>query len=100
RPVAQVGSQIALVARTEELSRLREVWQQCRTGSATAVLLPGEAGVGKTRLVGELAAIAEADGGLVLTGHCVGLGEAAPPYLPVVEVLEQVREVAADLLAD
>lgn len=99
RPVAQVGSQIALVARTEELTRLRELWQRCRTGSAAAVLLPGEAGVGKTRLVCEFSAIAEADGGLVLTGHCVGLGEAAPPYLPVVEVLEQVRDVDADLLA-
>ena len=99
RPVAQVGSQIALVARTEELARLRELWQRCRTGSAAAVLLPGEAGVGKTRLVSEFSALAEADGGLVLTGHCVGLGEAAPPYLPVVEVLEQVREVDAGLLA-
>ena len=100
RPVAQVGSQIALVARTEELARLRELWQRCSTGSAAAVLLPGEAGVGKTRLVSEFSALAEADGGLVLTGHCVGLGEAAPPYLPVVEVLEQVREVDAGLLAD
>lgn len=100
RPVAQVGSQIALVARTAELARLRELWQQCRTGSAAAVLLPGEAGVGKTRLVSEFAALAEADGGLVLTGHCVGLGEAAPPYLPVVEVLEQVREVDPALVAE
>ena len=99
-PVAQVGSQIALVARTEELARLRELWHGCRSGSAAAVLVPGEAGVGKTRLVSELAALADADGGLVLTGHCVGLGEAAPPYLPVVEVLEQVREVDADLVAD
>lgn len=97
-PVARVGSQIALVARTEELTRLREVWQQCRSGSAAAVLLPGEAGVGKTRLVCEFAQSAEAEGALVLTGHCVGLGEAAPPYLPVVEVLEQVREVDPGLL--
>ncbi|WP_168211632.1 helix-turn-helix transcriptional regulator [Ruania zhangjianzhongii] len=98
--MAQVGSQIALVARTEELARLRELWQRCRTGSAAAVLLPGEAGVGKTRLVCEFSALAEADGGLVLTGHCVGLGEAAPPYLPVVEVLEQVRDVDPALLAE
>ncbi len=98
--VARVGSQIALVARTAELARLREVWQRCRTGSATAVLLPGEAGVGKSRLVSEFAATVEADGGLVLTGHCVGLGEAAPPYLPVVEVLEQAGEVDPALVAD
>ena len=97
--VARVGSQIALVARTEELARLREVWQRSGEGSAAAVLLPGEAGVGKSRLVSEFAATVEAEGGLVLTGHCVGLGEAAPPYLPVVEVLEQAGELDPALVA-
>ncbi|WP_159620967.1 helix-turn-helix transcriptional regulator [Ruania rhizosphaerae] len=98
--VARVGSEIALVARTAELARLDAVWREAVGGSAAAVLLPGEAGVGKTRLVGELAGIAERSGGVVLVGHCVGLGDAAPPYLPVVEVLEQMRDIDASLVAD
>lgn len=97
--MARVGSEIALIARTGELARLRELWNRSRSGSATAVLLPGEAGVGKSRLVAEFADGVAAGGGLVLTGQCVGLGEAAPPYLPVVEVLEEVRDIAPDLVA-
>lgn len=97
--MARVGSEIALIARTAELARLRELWNRSRSGSATGVLLPGEAGVGKSRLVAEFADGVASGGGLVLTGQCVGLGEAAPPYLPVVEVLEEVREIAPDLVA-
>ncbi|UFU07067.1 helix-turn-helix transcriptional regulator [Ruania halotolerans] len=98
--MARVGSEIALVGRTAELARLEAVWRQATEGSAGAVLLPGEAGVGKSRLVTELAAKVTHEGGTVLTGHCVGLGDAAPPYLPVVEVLEQVREIDSSLVAD
>ncbi|WP_175477187.1 helix-turn-helix transcriptional regulator [Ruania alba] len=98
--MARVGSEIALVARTAELARLDAVWRQAVDGSAGAVLLPGEAGVGKSRLVAELADVAERAGGVVLVGHCVGLGDAAPPYLPVVEVLEHVRELEPTLVAD
>ncbi|TDE91636.1 helix-turn-helix transcriptional regulator [Occultella glacieicola] len=96
--VARVGSEIALVARTGELTRLREIWAQATDGSASAVLLPGDAGVGKTRLVAEFASEVRADGAHVLTGHCVGLGESAPPYLPVVEILEQIRDADPAIL--
>ncbi|MBZ2198133.1 AAA family ATPase [Ruania sp. N2-46] len=98
--VARVGSEIALVARGDELARLREIWAQAAAGSAAAVLLPGDAGVGKTRLVTEFAAEVRAGGGYVLTGHCVGLGESAPPYLPVVEILEQIRDADPAILED
>lgn len=51
-----------------------------------AVLLGGDAGVGKTRLLGELARAAEAAGWRVLVGHCLDFGEDAVPYLPFSEL--------------
>ena len=46
------------------------------------VVLDGDAGIGKTRLLSELAELARDQGELVLPGPCVDLGDAPPPYLP------------------
>ena len=54
------------------------------------VLLTGEAGVGKTRLLAEFADVAAADGIRLLRGGCLELSEALP-YGPLVDVLEQIR---------
>ncbi len=51
------------------------------------VLLSGDAGVGKTRLVGEALERLDAQGWRSLTGHCLDLGETPMPYLPFAEVL-------------
>jgi DNA-binding CsgD family transcriptional regulator len=61
------------------------------------VLVSGDAGVGKTRLVTDLAATAEREGALVLTGRCVGSG-AGLPYLPFADVLAQLRGDHPDAL--
>ncbi|CCH34043.1 AAA family ATPase [Actinosynnema sp. NPDC047251] len=88
-PVARLGTGIPLVARSREMTRLRAALDEAARGKAGAVLLAGDAGVGKTRLVEELAAAADA---LVLTGRCLDVGETGLPYLPFTEVLGQVRE--------
>lgn len=59
-----------------------------------AVLLSGDAGVGKTRLLVELRDRAFAAGWQVFAGHCLDFGDSALPYLPFSEVLGRV---AADL---
>ncbi|HEX2073597.1 MAG TPA: AAA family ATPase [Geodermatophilus sp.] len=82
-----------LVGRAEELGRLLAAVDRVHTGRFSAVLLAGDAGVGKTRLLDELATRAAARGVRVLTGHCVDLGEVGLPYLPFVDLL---RPVAAD----
>jgi DNA-binding SARP family transcriptional activator len=75
----------ALVGRGPELRRLRDAWADARHGRRRTVLVAGEAGVGKTRLAAELAALAEADGGVVLAGRCdQHLGV---PYLPLREAV-------------
>jgi DNA-binding CsgD family transcriptional regulator/tetratricopeptide (TPR) repeat protein len=87
--VARLGSGIPLVARGREMARLRASLALAASGTASAVLLAGDAGVGKTRVVDELAAEADA---LVLTGRCLDVGEIGIPYLPFAEVLGQVRD--------
>ena len=66
-----------------------------------AVLLAGEAGVGKTRLLTELRDVAVGEGWLVLAGHCLGLADGSLPYLPFSEILGRVLtdrpEVAASV---
>ncbi len=63
-------------------------------GETTAVLLSGDAGVGKTRLLTELRDLAFTEGWQVFAGHCLDFGDSALPYLPFSEVLGRV---AADL---
>ncbi|MBB5955835.1 DNA-binding CsgD family transcriptional regulator [Saccharothrix tamanrassetensis] len=87
--MARLGTGIPLVARSREMTRLRAALDEAARGQAGAVLLAGDAGVGKTRLVDELSAAADA---LVLTGRCLDIGETGLPYLPFTEVLGQVRE--------
>jgi class 3 adenylate cyclase len=73
------------VGRSAELSCLRECWTGLRAGAGTAVMLDGEAGIGKTRLAGELASAVHEQGALVLYGRCdEGL---AVPYQPFVQAL-------------
>jgi predicted ATPase/DNA-binding CsgD family transcriptional regulator len=90
--VARLGSGIPLVARDRELNRLRTMLAQAGEGVAGAVLLAGDAGVGKTRLVDELAASAEDT--VVLMGRCLDAGETGLPYLPFAEALSALKDTA------
>ena len=85
-----------LVSREPELAALRSALDRARAGRASVVLVAGDAGVGKSRLVAEVAAEARADGVLVLIGHCVELGEGELPYAPVAGAM---RALAAQLPA-
>jgi WD40 repeat protein len=59
------GSPI-LAGREHELAWLRKRWEEARSGQTRVVLLCGPAGIGKTRLAGELAAEVQRDGAEVL----------------------------------
>ena len=84
---------VPMVGRAAELAQLLSHVDRAAGGGASAVLLAGDAGVGKTRLLDELTAGAVARGVRVLTGHCVDLGDVGLPYLPFVDLL---RPVAVD----
>jgi len=55
------------------------------------VVLSGDAGVGKTRLLVELRDLAVAEGWRVVAGHCLDFGDSALPYLPFSEVLGRLQ---------
>jgi len=75
------------IGRSEELDRLHAVREAAVAGPVGTVLVGGEAGVGKTRLLNEFGARAAADGMRVLVGGCVDLGDGARPYDPFVAAL-------------
>jgi DNA-binding SARP family transcriptional activator len=59
-----------MVGRATEIARLRDLFDRASRGAGSVVLITGEPGVGKSRLVAELAADALARGGHVLLGRC------------------------------
>ncbi|REE94963.1 helix-turn-helix transcriptional regulator [Thermomonospora umbrina] len=75
-----------LIGRREELGTLVAALDRATAGQSEVVLVSGDAGVGKSRLVGELCDIARSRGGLVLVGQCAELGETMP-YLPLADAL-------------
>jgi predicted ATPase len=92
-PARAVAGQVTsdvLVGRREELAWLHEALAHVRGGGQGALLIGGEAGVGKSRLVGDFAAAAAGTGGagaLVLTGSCPDLGPVGLPFAPFSAVL-------------
>jgi DNA-binding SARP family transcriptional activator len=75
-----------LVGRGQELERLRAALDDACNGSGTVALLVGEAGVGKTRLLEELAASASERGASVVRGRCFE-SEQVLPFAPWVDAL-------------
>ena len=74
----------ALIGRTRELEVLRAAWSRVRSGGRQLVLVGGDPGIGKTRLMSEIALEAHSDG-TVLHGACEE--EALISYQPFVEAL-------------
>jgi DNA-binding CsgD family transcriptional regulator/tetratricopeptide (TPR) repeat protein len=62
------------------------------------VVLSGDAGVGKTRLLVELRDLAVAEGWRVVAGHCLDFGDSALPYLPFSEVLGRLEAELPELV--
>jgi len=89
-----------LVGRSEELAVLDAALERARAGGPSTVLIGGEAGIGKTRLVTEFTAGAAASGGRLLAGGCLDLGAEGLPFAPFAAMLrELVRDLGADGVA-
>jgi DNA-binding CsgD family transcriptional regulator len=88
-----------MVGRADQLAALREAFEAAAVGEYRAVLIGGEAGVGKSRLVAEFTAEStnRARPARVLTGGCLQLGRDGLPFAPFVAVLRDlVRELGPD----
>jgi len=89
-----------LVGRTGQLAMLEAALGPSGSGGPSVVLIGGEAGVGKSRLVSEFSARASAAGARVLTGGCVELGTDGLPFAPFTAVLRGlVRDLGAEGVA-
>jgi len=87
------------VGRTRELRALLERLEAAGLGDGGVVLITGESGIGKTRLLRELATQAP-HGWRVLAGRAYE-SEGLPPYLPFVEALRAfIRDCPADRMAE
>ena len=76
------------------MAALEAALETVRQGEPAAVLIGGEAGMGKTRLIGEFTAVARGAGVRVLTGACLELGADGLPFSPFTAMLRDlVREV-------
>src|SRR5215207_11361921 len=90
------------IGRAVELGRLEAALEQAGQGRPQLVLVAGDAGVGKTRLLAEFADRARQRGSRVLVGGCVELGDIGLAYLPVVDALRGLGDepAEAELLAE
>ncbi len=85
-----------ILGRDRELAHLAEQIGLEGEPRSRAVLLAGDAGVGKTRVLGELLARAEAQGWRTAVGHCLDFGDSALPYLPFSELFGRLAHVDPD----
>jgi len=79
-----------LIGRLAELGALRETWRAAVAGWRGVVLVEGSAGVGKTRLVAEVAELARQQGAIVVAALCF----AAPGRMALAPVADWLRDPA------
>ena len=86
------------VGRRDQLGALTDAYERTSRGRPTVVVVGGEAGVGKTRLVTEFLDRVAGDSagakGLpwVLVGGCLELGQTVMPLAPLVGILRQLSQ--------
>ncbi len=80
------------VGRTAERAELERLVDSSVRGRGGIILIGGEPGVGKTRLVEEVLGVAQRSRCLTLTGRCYEM-EGTPPFMPFVEALELFARV-------
>lgn len=90
-----------LIGRSSELSALGAALAEVDEGRPSVVMVGGEAGVGKSRLVHEFAERSRGAGVRVLIGGCLELGASGLPFAPFTSVLrELVRELGVAGVAE
>ena len=89
-----------LIGRERELEALELAFERATERQPAVVLVGGESGVGKSRLVTTLAERATDKGALVLNGDCVELSEGEIPFAPVVSALRRFAKDDEEGLVD
>ncbi len=82
---AQMMRSPILIGRAQPLATLEHLLTTARAGHGQVALISGEAGIGKTRLVHELADLAQAQGWALLDAHCFPQDRLCP-YAPFLDL--------------
>jgi tetratricopeptide (TPR) repeat protein len=90
---AEPSARGPLVGRERSLATLIDAWQAARAGRPRVVLVEGDAGIGKSRLLAEFCRRAYADGATVLQGR--SSEDLLAPYQPFVEALRHYLAAGA-----
>jgi DNA-binding SARP family transcriptional activator len=99
-PTTKAVVTIPFVGREGDLVSLVSFWRSARTDDAPrAVLVAGEPGIGKTRLVAELSALAASEGARVLRGRAFE-AEMVRPYGPWIDALPELGATDPAQIAD
>lgn len=85
-----------LIGRAPDLDRLARALDDARAGRPRTVVVGGEAGIGKSRLLAEGLGLARRAGSRILVGGCVGLAEGSLPLAPIVEALRPLFRAAGE----
>ena len=85
------------VGRVQELADLASALEEATSGRGSLVLVTGEPGIGKTRLMSELARVGSERGVRVVTGRCWEEG-GAPPYWPWLQVIRALGGALEELV--
>lgn len=94
--ISTVGS-TRLIGRDTQLAALRDAFVSAAEGGTHCVLVTGEAGIGKTRLVSE--ALAGLDGAVVVTGRAVDMSTGEIPFGVLADTLRDLtRASSSDVL--
>src|SRR5689334_6018395 len=87
---ARVSSPV-FIGRASELEQLERAVSRAASGTPSIILVGGEAGIGKSRLVAEAIAAETAHDAIVLRGACVDLGgDDGLPFAPIAEALREL----------
>ena len=90
-----------LIDRVSDLATLYTLIDQAKSGRGQVILLSGEAGIGKSRLVAETKAYAAAQDFLLLQGNCFQ-ADLSYPYAPLLDLLRSsaARQLTATIASD
>jgi DNA-binding CsgD family transcriptional regulator/tetratricopeptide (TPR) repeat protein len=85
-----IDADATLPGREAELARFVALRETAAQGHPRFLIVAGEAGIGKTRLVEDASRAARADGWRVLAGGCLDIGDGGLPYGPLTEILRRL----------
>jgi predicted ATPase len=95
--VSDITRRQQFVGRKAEIDSFQRAVADARNAMPSVLLIGGDAGIGKSRLVREGAAQA---GITLYLGRCMHLGGDAIPLAPLADVLRQIRRTSPDILSE